>query len=110
MTPYAVAVLDVVEQIPRGRVAAYSDIAELMGRGTGRTVGTVLARWGGEVCWHRVLRSDGTCAPVTRARQLGLLRAEGVPVAGERVPLDAVRWDGGELARAGQLPDVGASC
>lgn len=94
MTPYAVAVLDVIERIPPGRVAAYSDIAELMGRGTGRTVGTVLSRWGSEVAWHRVLRADGSCAPVNRLRQLRLLRAEGVPVRGDRVDMTRARWDG----------------
>ncbi len=94
MTPYAKDVLDVVDQIPRGRVAAYSDIAEFMGRGTGRTVGTVLSRWGSEVNWHRVLHADGSCAPVNRDRQLRLLRAEGVPITGDRVTMARARWDG----------------
>jgi len=95
VTPYAVAVLDAVESIPRGRVMAYSDVAELVGRGTGRTVGTVLARYGSEVAWHRVLHADGSCATHKSDHQLELLRAEGVPVRGDRVDMRRARWDGG---------------
>jgi alkylated DNA nucleotide flippase Atl1 len=94
MTPYAAAVLDAVDRIPPGRVASYSDVAELVGAGTGRTVGTVLSRWGAEVPWHRVLRADGSCAPVTRERQLRLLQAESVPMIGDRVDMRRARWDG----------------
>lgn len=94
MTPYAAAVLDVVDKIPEGRVAAYSDIAELMGRGTGRTVGTVMSRWGHEVSWHRVLHADGSCVPSKARRQLALLRSEGVPIRGGRVDMQIARWDG----------------
>jgi alkylated DNA nucleotide flippase Atl1 len=94
VTPYARAVLDVVDAIPPGRVLAYSDVAELMGRGTGRTVGTVLSRYGGEVPWHRVLHADGSVATHKADHQLELLRAEGVPVHGDRVDLARARWDG----------------
>lgn len=94
VTPYARAVLDAVDAIPAGRVMAYSDLAEYVGKGTGRTVGTVMARYGGEVAWHRVVRADGSCAPRVRARQVALLRSEGVPMDGERVDLARARWDG----------------
>jgi len=73
---------------------AYSDVAELVGQGTGRTVGTVLARYGAEVPWHRVLHADGSCATHKAAYQLDLLRAEGVPVRGDRVDMSRARWDG----------------
>jgi alkylated DNA nucleotide flippase Atl1 len=46
------------------------------------------------VAWHRVVRSDGTPAPHIRARQLALLREEGVPIDGERVQMSRARWDG----------------
>lgn len=94
MTPYAREVLDAVEAIPVGKVMAYSDVAEYVGKGTGRTVGTVMGRYGGEVPWHRVVRADGSCAPEVRDRQVALLRAEGVPMDGERVDLPRARWDG----------------
>ena len=43
-TAYARLVLDAVDTIPVGRVLTYGDVAELTGRGTGRTVGTVMSR------------------------------------------------------------------
>jgi alkylated DNA nucleotide flippase Atl1 len=94
VTPYAREVLDAVDAIPVGKVMAYSDVAEFVGKGTGRTVGTVMGRYGGEVPWHRVVRADGSCAPEVRDRQVALLRAEGVPMDGERVDLRRARWNG----------------
>jgi alkylated DNA nucleotide flippase Atl1 len=93
-TEYAERVLDAVDRIPYGQVMAYSDVAEWMGEGSARGVGTVMARWGGGVAWHRVVRSDGTPAPHIRMRQLAMLRAEGVPIRGERVEMSRARWDG----------------
>ena len=94
MTPYARTVLDAVDRIPAGRVLSYSDVAELVGRGTGRTVGTVMARYGAEVPWHRVVRSDGSIATDRSHQQLELLRAEDVPMDGSRVDIVRARWDG----------------
>lgn len=94
MTPFARRVLDAVDRIPRGRVMSYGDVAELVGAGSARAVGTVMGRWGAEVPWHRVLRSDGSCVTHKADRQLDLLRAEGVPVEGGRVDMRRARWDG----------------
>lgn len=94
MTPYARRVLDAVERIPPGRVMSYGDVAEYVGAGSGRSVGTVMSRHGAEVPWHRVLHADGTCATHKSDRQLELLRAEGVPVRGDRVDMARARWDG----------------
>lgn len=94
VTPYARAVLDAVDAIPVGHVMAYSDVAEYVGQGTGRTVAVVMRHYGAEVPWHRVVRSDGSCAPEVRDRQVPLLRADGVPMDGERVDLRRARWDG----------------
>jgi len=94
VTPYARRVLDAVERIPRGRVMSYGDVAEYVGAGSGRSVGTVMSRHGAEVPWHRVLHADGTCATHKSDRQLELLRAEGVPVRGDRVDMARARWDG----------------
>ena len=95
MTPYARAVLDAVDAIPVGKVMAYSDVADYVGKGTGRSVGTIMGRYGDEVPWHRVVRFDGSCAPEVRDRQVALLRADGVPMDGVRVDMQRARWAGG---------------
>jgi alkylated DNA nucleotide flippase Atl1 len=94
VTPFARLVLDAVDRIPAGRVMSYSDVAEFIGAGSGRAVGTVMATYGGEVPWHRVVRADGSCAPGVRDRQVALLRAEDAPMNGLRVDLSRARWDG----------------
>jgi methylated-DNA-protein-cysteine methyltransferase-like protein len=88
------AILACVEKIPPGRVMSYGDVAEYVGTRAVRMVGQVLARDGGTVPWHRVMRSDGTCAEHLRDEQLALLAAEGVPLRGQRVDLAEARWDG----------------
>ena len=56
---HAARVLDVVARIPPGRVLAYGDIAQRLGGLGPRTVGTVMSRYGSDVPWWRVIRSDG---------------------------------------------------
>ena len=97
-TPYARAVLDVVDRIPPGRVLTYGDVAELMGRGSPRTVGAVLSEHGREVPWQRVVQASGRPAEPYLQEALALLAAEGCPVRGERVDLAAARWDGQDVA------------
>jgi alkylated DNA nucleotide flippase Atl1 len=101
---YARRVLDVVDAIPAGRVMAYGDIAEWLGEGGPRQVATVMATYGQEVPWHRVLRADGTCAAQVAMRQLPLLRDEGVPTTKryDRIQMSAARWDPRE--RFGEPP------
>lgn len=94
VTPFARAVLDAVDLIPVGHVMSYSDVAEYISAGSGRAIGTVMATYGGEVPWHRVVRSDGSCAPGVRDRQIALLRSDDVPMDGNRVDMARARWDG----------------
>jgi len=93
-TPYAAAVLAVVERIPPGRVMSYGDVAEYVGRGSARAVGAVMSRHGHEVPWQRVVLSTGEPTPSHPEEALRLLRAEGVPFRGDRVDLALARWDG----------------
>ncbi|HEU0103024.1 MAG TPA: MGMT family protein [Mycobacteriales bacterium] len=93
-TPYARLVLDAVDLVPAGRAATYGDIAEWMGRGTGRTVGTVLSRHGREVAWWRIVQASGRPAEPHVADALARLAAEGCPLLGERVDLARARWRG----------------
>jgi len=93
-TPYAQLVLDVVDRIPRGKVMTYGDVAEMLGRGSPRTVGTVLTNHGREVPWQRVVQASGRPAAPYLQEALALLVGEGCPVTGERVDLAVARWDG----------------
>jgi alkylated DNA nucleotide flippase Atl1 len=94
-------VLDVVDRIPRGMVMTYGDVAEYLGTGTGRTVGTVMSRYGSEVPWWRVVQASGRPAEPMVREALGRLVAEGCPIAAERVDLSRCRWDGREERRPG---------
>jgi len=92
---YAEAVLSVVEQIPPGRVMTYGSIAEIVGRGGPRQVGTVMARYGGGVPWHRVVNASGRLVPGHEAEALSRHRAEGTPMRGpdrDHVDLSAALW------------------
>lgn len=93
-TAYAREVLDLVDQIPVGKVMTYGDVAELHGRGTGRTVGTVLTGHGREVPWQRVVQASGRPAEPYLQEALRLLAAEGCPLLAERVVLTEARWEG----------------
>ncbi len=96
LTELASAVLDVVDLVPPGRVMTYGDVAEYLGRGGPRTVGNVMARYGGAVAWWRVLRADGSPPAGHERRALERYRAEGTPLraGGTRVDLARARWDG----------------
>jgi alkylated DNA nucleotide flippase Atl1 len=100
-TPYARLVLDVVDRIPAGKVMTYGDVAELMGRGSPRTVGAVMSDHGREVPWQRVVQASGRPAEPYLQEALRLLAAEGCPLVGERVDLAAARWDGGSSTATG---------
>jgi alkylated DNA nucleotide flippase Atl1 len=79
----------------------YGDVAEYLGTGSGRTVGTVMSRHGSEVPWWRVVRARGE----PHAAALARLAREGCPVVGERVDLDRCRWDGRDLSRRRSLEE-----
>ena len=87
-------ILERIRAIPPGFVRTYGDID----RHAPRLVGRELATTGVSVPWHRVVRSDGTVAQ--GARQLGLLRREGVPLRGSRVDLARARIPGDVPLRA----------
>lgn len=79
-------IIEIVRAIPEGFVRTYGDVAPRTPRLVGRVLG---AHHGGEVPWWRVVRADGG---VTQgARQLELLRAEDVPLRGDRVDMREAR-------------------
>lgn len=93
---YLEAVLDLVDQVPPGRVMTYGTIADVVGadlrRGGPRQVGHVLARAGGGVPWWRVVNAAGLPPSFKREEALARLVAEGCPVERERVVLAAALW------------------
>ena len=90
----------VVRRIPRGRVATYGQVAELVGLpGGARQVGYALnALRDDEVPWHRVINAQGRVSPRSEREyervQRELLEDEGVEFD-ERGRVDLARfgWD-----------------
>ncbi|WP_436698690.1 MGMT family protein [Nocardioides sp. BYT-33-1] len=91
---YVERVLDLVEQVPAGRVTTYGAVAAVAGGGP-RQVGSVMARYGGPVPWWRVVRADGTLPPSHDDRARAAYLAEGTPLRDGSGVLDMRRafWD-----------------
>ncbi len=84
--------LEVVQDIPPGRVATYGDVAARAGSASPRFAGWVLANLSDETTpWHRVVRADGRLVAALREEQSQRLRTEGVPVDDGRVDLARYR-------------------
>ncbi|GAA3755714.1 hypothetical protein GCM10022225_45790 [Plantactinospora mayteni] len=88
--------LALVERIPPGRVMSYGAIADHLadrsGRASARLVGSIMARHGGGVPWHRVVNSTGRLPPGHENEARARLRAEGTPLRGAGVDLAAADW------------------
>ncbi|WP_270888392.1 MGMT family protein [Pedococcus sp. 5OH_020] len=104
-TEFADDVLEVVDTIPEGMVLTYGDIAELLGRGGPRAVGTVMARYGSDVPWWRVVRAGGYFPQGHEEQALAHYREEGTALVrgqidGRRVDLASARWSEPRLPTA----------
>lgn len=90
------AVLALVERIPPGRVMSYGAIADALadhtGRASPRRVGTIMARYGGGVPWHRVVAADGRLVPGHEERARRRYAVEGTPMRGDKVDMRAAAW------------------
>jgi len=91
-------VLVVVADIPPGCVATYGDVAALLGSRGARAVGQVMARYGADVPWWRVLRAGGRPPAGHAERAREHYEREGTPLVatrdadGYRVDLATARW------------------
>ncbi|MCI8893658.1 MAG: methylated-DNA--[protein]-cysteine S-methyltransferase [Lachnospiraceae bacterium] len=89
-------ILSAVEEIPKGRVASYGQIAKLIGRDkNARLVGRVLgmAEYYGQYPCHRVVNHAGRIAPGWREQRF-LLEAEGVEFKDElHVNMKEYQWE-----------------
>lgn len=89
----AECMLDLVAQVPPGSVSTYGRIALetrlRTGAGSARAVGNLLARHGAQVPWWRIVNAAGQPPGHLADDALARLRAEGVPIRGDRVELRA---------------------
>jgi alkylated DNA nucleotide flippase Atl1 len=90
-------VLAVVEEIPAGKAMSYGDVAAAIGSRAARGVGQVMAYYGGDVPWWRVVRASGHPALNHESRALEYYRAESTPLRWSasgvfRVDLKTARW------------------
>ena len=91
------SVYKVVRKIPRGKVATYGQIAEILGTSDSRKVGWALhANKDPNTPCHRVVTKEGRLAPNFafdgEKEQRRRLEAEGVSFAGKTVDLNSVKW------------------
>jgi len=98
------AVYRLVEEIPRGRVATYGQLAAILGwPRAARAVGYAMRHCPASIPWHRVVNASGGIS--VRANvgnmltQRLLLEQEGVPVRRGRIRLDQHRWSGPRRSR-----------
>lgn len=94
---FVTRVLEVVDDIPAGRVMTYGDVAAALGSLAARAVGQTMAYYGSDVPWWRVVRASGLPAIDHESRALELYRVEGTPLRWSasgvfRVDLSAARW------------------
>lgn len=93
-------IYDIVKQIPRGKVAAYGQVAALAGnKKWSRVVGYALhANPDPEhIPCHRVVNRLGEVSPAFafggENQQIILLESEGIEIEGDRVNLEKYRWN-----------------
>jgi alkylated DNA nucleotide flippase Atl1 len=108
------AVLSIVELVPPGCVLSYGDVAELLGAGGPRQVGTVLSHHGSHVPWWRVIRASGGAPEGHEREALAQYLEEGTPLRGKpgagqwRVDMPRARWapDDAELDAVDEVAEA----
>ena len=103
---YYEQVWHLARQIPRGTVAIYGQIAQMLPppAGTGpqeykafgpRWVGSAMAACPDDVPWQRVINAQGKISERTGAQQQRqLLEAEGILFVKDKIDLKAYQWHG----------------
>ena len=101
MKTFTEKIINVLREIPEGRVASYGQIARLAGnprsaRQVARVLHSMSAKY--QLPWHRVVNAKGEIVIKDGDRQKELLLEEGVVVDEKlRVDLRQYRWDGGGI-------------
>jgi alkylated DNA nucleotide flippase Atl1 len=75
-------VLAVVDSIPPGQVMTYGDVAATLGSRAARMVGQIMAYYGSDVPWWRVVRASGHPPANHEHTALQFYRAEATPLLG----------------------------
>lgn len=82
-------VLNIVRDIPKGKVLTYKQVAELAGnQSAARPIGNILNKnYNPEIPCHRVVRSDYIVGGYNRGRvkKIKILRAEGIIIENNKV-------------------------
>jgi len=103
---YYAQVWTLARQIPRGQVATYGQIAQMIPPPAGvetedykafspRWVGSAMAACPDDVPWQRVINSQGKISQRPGAeRQRQLLEEEGIVFVKDKVDLKTVGWNG----------------
>lgn len=92
-------ILEVIQQIPRGKVSTYGAIAQLSGFiGRARLVGTALRNSPPrrKLPWHRVVNAQGKVSfrrSEHYAIQKTLLVKEGITFKGDKIDLSKYGWN-----------------
>ena len=83
-------VLEVVDAIPPGMAMAYGEVAAALGSRAPRAVGQIMAYYGSDVPWWRVVRASGHPPADHSTQALQHYRAEDTPLkwSGERYRVD----------------------
>ena len=88
-------VIEVVESIPPGHVMAYGDVAAAIGSRAARGVGQVMAYYGDNLPWWRVIRASGQPPLCHDDEALPHYEEEGTPLvptaSGYRIDLRLAR-------------------
>ena len=90
---------DLVNQIPKGEVATYGDIAKMADCRSARAVGFALNQLpeGSKIPWQRVINSQGKVSPRRNCEghlvQQLILEEEGVVFENGKVNLKTFRWE-----------------
>ena len=67
-------------------------LADRSDRNSARQVGTIMARHGGAVPWHRVVASSGRLVPGHEQEARQRLLSDGVPFKGDHVDMSRASW------------------
>lgn len=97
MTEFTTCVVQIIKEIPKGKVMSYGQIASFCGNPrAARQVSRILHGMSDahQLPWHRVLGADGTIrlTGLNGQHQMQLLREEDVKIANGQVDINKVKY------------------